>query len=177
MYRLEISHPHFGHSVSFIGPKNEMYCNVLSDQMFFLSENPIDPTVFRNSWCKIYDVILSIDRVTGNSEAMPGLGGRDGGVQTAARGARGAEAARGGATAGVRRERQAVTGGERGTGTYHTQCGLVLGSVAVHGWGNFAWAVSWDLHWCYVYSTWFGLGAKLIFRIYAIYATFDFAEV
>ena len=38
---LEISHSHFGHSASFIGPKNEMYYDVLSDQMFFLSENPI----------------------------------------------------------------------------------------------------------------------------------------
>ena len=46
---LEISPEYFGHSVSFIGPKNEMYCDVLSDRLIFYRKNPIDPTVFRNS--------------------------------------------------------------------------------------------------------------------------------
>ena len=32
---LEISPEYFGHSVSFIGPKNEMYCDVLSDRLIF----------------------------------------------------------------------------------------------------------------------------------------------
>ena len=37
------------YSASFIGPKNEMYCDVLSDQMIFYPENPKDLTNFRNS--------------------------------------------------------------------------------------------------------------------------------
>ena len=46
---LEILPTYFGHSASLIGQENEMYCKVMSDRTIFLSENPIDPTVFRNS--------------------------------------------------------------------------------------------------------------------------------
>ena len=39
---LEISLLDFRHSVTFIGPNNEMYFNILSNQTIFLTENRSD---------------------------------------------------------------------------------------------------------------------------------------
>ena len=45
---LDISPSHFGLLASFIGPKNEMYCDVLSDQMIFYRKIQWSDS-FRNS--------------------------------------------------------------------------------------------------------------------------------